>query len=170
MPKGNFKEFNILVDDNWIEIISQYCWYVDKTKNHARPRTTVIAYNINTRKLQPVMYTVGRLISTILQCGMLDHIDNNPFNNRMQNLRVCTVSQNNRNKPAKGYLFDKNTNRYRPVISINSKSVYFGSYTTPEEARKAFIIGSVKYGIIEFIQLTDADKETLKELGYDQIT
>ena len=77
---------------------------------------------------------------------VIDHIDNNPTNNNVKNLRWCSQKDNgcNRDKQInntsgfKGVSFHKKTNKYRAYININGKKKHIGYYETAEEASKAY--------------------------------
>lgn len=73
----------------------------------------------------------------------VDHIDNNPKNNNLSNLRYATCRENSFNRKMnknntsgyKGIQFYKN--KWRVLIKINGRATHVGMYTTIEEARKA---------------------------------
>ena len=77
---------------------------------------------------------------------MIDHIDNNPSNNNIKNLRWATPKDNqyNQGKPInntsgfKGVTFHKQHNKYQALISINAKNKYLGLFETAEEASKVY--------------------------------
>ena len=77
---------------------------------------------------------------------MIDHIDENPSNNNVKNLRWATNQENQSNTGKridnksgfKGVSFDKPTNKYRAIIKINGKSKHIGLFETAEEASKAY--------------------------------
>lgn len=83
----------------------------------------------------------------------VDHIDLNPLNNKIENLRGCTGSQNCMNtrlRPdnalgIKGVSFNKNHKKYYAQVSSNKKQILIGAYNTPEEARDACIAARNKY-------------------------
>lgn len=72
----------------------------------------------------------------------LDHIDGNGINNRLENIRAATVSQNSANRKIatnnttgiKGVYYDKRYDKYFARIKINGKTTYLGSFRTLEEA------------------------------------
>ena len=76
----------------------------------------------------------------------VDHINGNRSDNRIENLRECTNSQNtaNRNKLStnksgfKGVHFVKSTGKWRAQITIDSKPKHLGYFLTPEEANQAY--------------------------------
>lgn len=66
----------------------------------------------------------------------VDHIDRNPNNNRIENLRLATKRQNEYNKPRRGCTFENG--KWRASIYDHGKNVYLGLYDTPEEASAAY--------------------------------
>ena len=70
----------------------------------------------------------------------LDHINNNPSDNRIVNLRSVTHSQNSFNKPSvKGYYFNKCSGKYQVRITVDRQTTYLGEYKTEEEARQKYL-------------------------------
>lgn len=75
--------------------------------------------------------------------GMLvDHIDRDVFNNRIENLRLATRQQNNANKGKVSGSLPKGVvkvgSKYRARIYHNGKHYSLGNYTTAEEAGEAY--------------------------------
>lgn len=74
--------------------------------------------------------------------GMLiDHIDGDILNNRIENLRLATRQQNNVNSKgsgryAKGVV--KNGKKFRARMQLMGKFIELGSYDTEEEASEAY--------------------------------
>lgn len=74
----------------------------------------------------------------------IDHINGNRADNRFENLRAATLSQNcmNRGKPvsnSSGYKGVRNSrNRWRATIGSGGKRYYLGYFDTPEEAYEAY--------------------------------
>ena len=75
----------------------------------------------------------------------IDHIDGNPANNRIENLRLVTRSQNGCNRKidknsttgVKGVSWHKNIMKFEARIMKNNKRVHIGYYDTLEAAEKA---------------------------------
>lgn len=73
-----------------------------------------------------------------------DHIDGDPWNNKLDNLRVATRSQNSFNTPIrrdntsgrKGVLWCNKTQKWRSQITANGRRWSLGEFDTKEEAIK----------------------------------
>ena len=96
--------------------------------------------------LDGVHYKVHRVIwemhnGVIPKDRVIDHIDRNIKNNRIENLRAVTPAQNSLNiKKHKGVWFDQSRNKWKAQISINNKNVNLGRFKTETEAIDAYEI------------------------------
>jgi hypothetical protein len=83
----------------------------------------------------------------------IDHIDCDSLNNKIENLRAATQSQNMGNSKIrksntsgyKGVTFRKDTKKWQSAIMLNGKHISLGSYITKEEAAEAYKTGAKKY-------------------------
>lgn len=70
----------------------------------------------------------------------IDHINENKSDNRIENLRKATHSQNLYNrKSIKGYCFDASKNKWKAYIRANHKRKFIGYFDTKEQAREAYL-------------------------------
>jgi len=70
----------------------------------------------------------------------IDHINENKLDNRIENLRKATQSQNLCNRKAiKGYCFDASKDKWTAQIRLNGKKKFLGSFDTEEQAREAYL-------------------------------
>lgn len=74
---------------------------------------------------------------------VVDHNDNNKFNNHYLNLSVVTQRVNNSkdsisNSSFVGVCFEKSTGKFRSEIRINGKNKFLGRFTSELEASKAY--------------------------------
>ena len=97
----------------------------------------------------------------------LDHIDGNPLNNHIENLREATTSQNGMNKKKsiiingkppisiyKGVTRFKHNNKWGAYIKINGKQKHLGLFISEIEAGKAYNAAAIEeYG--EYAMLND---------------
>lgn len=82
----------------------------------------------------------------------VDHIDGNPSNNRLENLRPCTRSQNMKNlKPHKdnkysawkGVSWSPANNNWYARIFVDGKSRWLGSFSDEREAAEAYLFAAL---------------------------
>lgn len=79
-------------------------------------------------------------------CGyklVVDHIDNNPFNNHLSNLQIITARENlskDKRGASKytGVSWCKIKNKWKSAIQINGKGISLGYFTTEKEAAEAY--------------------------------
>ena len=83
----------------------------------------------------------------------VDHKDNNPSNNKIENLRAATHKDNMRNTKfqkdnktgVKGVTWDKSKNKWQAGIGVNDKFKLVGRFDTIEDAEKAIKEARKKY-------------------------
>lgn len=116
-------------------------------------RDCVMAYSKKLKR--SILFHRLLFIADNSHCALdIDHIDRNPLNNCLYNLRFCSVSENhaNRLKPSGHY-----TSKYKGVhkktghkkfvacIKVNKKFTYLGSFLTEDDAGLAYNKASLKY-------------------------
>lgn len=73
----------------------------------------------------------------------LDHKDGNPFNNKLDNLRETTASQNSANSDwglGKGVQKIAGYDRYRARIRFEGKLIHIGYFSNEQEAKSAYLV------------------------------
>jgi len=102
-------------------------------------------------QIEGLLYRVHNLI-WIMHFGdipdgfLVDHKDNNCVNNRIGNLRLATLQQNNFNSAKrqgtsslyKGVHWNKQSNSWRASIRIDGKAKYIGNFKDEYEAHLAW--------------------------------
>jgi HNH endonuclease/AP2 domain len=89
------------------------------------------------------LYTVGRWCSRLI-----DHRDGDPSNNRWNNLRRATASQNGanarrRSNNSSGFKgVSRHRSRWRASIRKNRRTHHLGIFSTPEAAHAAYVAGA----------------------------
>jgi len=107
-------------------------------------------------KIQGKMYKAHRLAWAFTHGHFpekhIDHINGNPSDNRIVNLREATRSLNLQNlrKPKfnnkSGFLgVCKNGNNWSAQICVNGKKVSLGTYPSPDQAHVAYVNAKRKY-------------------------
>ena len=106
-------------------------------------------------KINKKKYRVHRIIymmfyGHIPRNMQIDHINRDRTDNRIENLREVTHSENQWNVGnRKGYYFVKESSKYRVLIRVNGKRLLIGDFHTEEEAAEAYKEAKKKYHIIK---------------------
>lgn len=136
--RGNNK-FEFIVDDSDYNDVSLKPWY------YLKGSTSRTSY-IYTKNAKETIY-LHRFLMKPNKGEIIDHINGNGLDNRRENLRICTHSQNKMNRQAntgrnfKGVTFDKKEKRrkkWRAFIVKNGKCKTIGHYFTEIEAANAY--------------------------------
>ena len=88
-----------------------------------------------------VLYLLSKLTDDTLH---VDHIDGDKINNKVENLRLVNNRQNHQNKKChrEGALLGAHKargGRWSSSIYIGGKSIYLGSFDTPQEAHETYM-------------------------------
>lgn len=83
---------------------------------------------------------------------MVDHKDRNPLNDRIENLRAATPSENSKNKKSRtgssskylGVCYNKACNYWHAAIFVNGKNKHLGSFTKEKDAARAYNEAAIK--------------------------
>ncbi len=96
---------------------------------------------INNKAIRLHQLVIGKKSS-----NQIDHINHNKFDNRKQNLRHCTTSQNCMNrKNVKGYCWNKENKKWQVQICINYKNIHIGCFKNKQDAITARRQAELKY-------------------------
>jgi HNH endonuclease/AP2 domain len=76
----------------------------------------------------------------------IDHINQDKLDNRLENLRLATRSQNSQNKSKqknntsgfKGAYWHKENKKWNAAITVNNKLIHLGFFETPELAHETY--------------------------------
>ena len=120
-------------------------------KGHLRTKVTIneVVYKEHNHRI--ALYLSGIIIPD----GMwVDHIDGDPSNNRLDNLRVVTNQDNTKNRRipshntsgVMGVVWDKSREKWRSQIGVGGKVVKLGRYADKDEAIRVRKQAEVKYG------------------------
>lgn len=135
---GQYKERFFFIDKEDLPLIADHSWRVYVRKDGYTRVETSLNTGGKIIHFSVAMHLLGKWI---------DHIDNDPTNNRRSNLRPATVMQNSQNAPKhrkkcssvyKGVCFHKRKKLWMTLICANKKSYFVGYYRTEIEAAIAY--------------------------------
>lgn len=82
----------------------------------------------------------GKLLHLIIadklgiRSKQIDHINRNRVDNRRENIRPCTPSQNIINRECKGISFDKSRNKWKAFVTVDGKQFRLRRFDSEEDA------------------------------------
>jgi hypothetical protein len=84
---------------------------------------------------------------------LVDHINGNRSDDRIENLRLASESDNRRNSKFyrtntsgyKGVTLEKSVNKWKAYIYINNRRHHLGLFPTPEEAHAAYCAAAAQH-------------------------
>lgn len=142
------KGYVAIVDDDDFEMINIHKWNAELSKRKDGTILTVYAKRwggtVDGKERKIFMH---RVICNVANHLFVDHIDGNGLNNSKANLRICTASQNQRNKfPSKngktsifkGVYWHIQSKRWVSRIKASGVSIYLGCYRDEIEAALAY--------------------------------
>ena len=131
----NYGKYFAMVDDEDYEYLMQWNWQVH-ISNRAQ-----YAKRLDGNKVIMMYREILKCNSTTL---IVDHINHNGLDNRKENLRTATRSENAKNRKGSGkskYLgvsWHWRIKRWFAGCHVNKKRIHLGSYKTEEEAALAY--------------------------------
>lgn len=128
-----------LVDDGDYELVSQHKWRISALKYTSYARANINIY-------------MHRLILDAKKEEWVDHINHNGLDNRRENLRLCTPSQNHMNRRIikgnseyKGVSWDRARRKWVAYIKVGQQHINLGGFTDETEAAQAYNRAAIKY-------------------------
>lgn len=127
----------IVVDDEDFEYLNSFTWRVVRSgirgKRYARQNKTGLS--------------LARILMKPTRNMIVDHINHNTLDNRKENLRLCSRTENNRNRlktkkkcssKYKGVCRNKLANKWGSYIGYRKKMRFLGYYDSEKEAAQAY--------------------------------
>lgn len=140
--------YTTILDADLVGMVKERRWYSTKGKN-----TRYVASRKMHEDGRVETVFLHRFLTNCPEGMIVDHINGDGLDNRLCNLRVVTVAQNNMNSRVrnnsqsglKGAYYDKRRDKYYSRITISGKHINLGTFKTAEEAAEAYAEASRKY-------------------------
>jgi hypothetical protein len=132
-----------------------FTWIIDRTSHARKGKAVACKPHKNTGyssiSVLGVRFLSHRLAwffeNGRLPVGWLDHKNGNRNDNRINNLRLATASENNQNKKIEsgnqsgflGVSYIKKTGKWCAELRLDNKKVFQGTFVTVEMASKAYL-------------------------------
>lgn len=122
------------------EKIKNYCWYINNTN--------YVCSHINKKNIM-----LHRIILNPPKDMFIDHINHQKADNRKENLRICTMQENNINRSIQsnnksgiaGVWFDIRRNRWTAELTYNGRAKYRRNFKNLNDAIRARRDAEKKY-------------------------
>lgn len=167
------KDNNFIVDSKYYDELSKYCWL------QSTGRITTNGSYFCARKSRKDGHKMMMLHNFLWEINfgkipngyLVDHIDQNPANNKICNLRLSDKSKNsintslrkNNNTGFTGICYDKNKQKYRAYINYNKKRIELGVFEKEEDAIQARLVAEKEYCGLEL----SPQKELFEKYGIE---
>lgn len=148
--------FETIVDDKHYDELSKYNWIANHNKSRQSMPRAIRVYKTQDGKQKDVK--MHRFIMELeghnIKGLTIDHKNGNKLDNRVENLRVATTGQNNRNvikrgnntSGYKGVHWDKKSQKWISRIRIGGgQRLTLGKFSNKEDAAKAYNEAALKY-------------------------
>ena len=137
-PIPNYKNYQISNYGNILSLNTNSLMkpYINKG------RKQIHLYKNDKRKKYYIHQLVAMAFLNHKPCGLnlvVDHVDNNPLNNRLDNLQLISQRENSsKDKTDVGISWNKRRNKWRASIRINGKQKNLGRYVNKQDALNAY--------------------------------
>ncbi|MEA1855604.1 hypothetical protein MKX67_18415 [Cytobacillus sp. FSL W7-1323] len=144
IKRRNGDVFNTFIDTSDLEKVDSFpgSWFVNYNK---KTESYYVMGNTKNKEGKPALIGMHRYIMDAPTDRFVDHVDRNTLNNKRNNLRIVTLSENNQNtrvqknntSGARGVTWDKDKKKWRATVKYRGKVYYFGYHRTVEDASLA---------------------------------
>lgn len=137
------KGFEAIVDTHLYENLNKYNWYAMSTRGYT------YAVRDDRSSGKKVHVRMHREIIKAPKNKVVDHINHNTLDNRIENLRICTAQQNHWNgKPRefRGIYWDLARQKFSCIFrKPDGSRIHLGRFNEPEVAELMYFMAIIFY-------------------------
>lgn len=142
--------YEAIVDAEFAERVAQWNWaaFVQRGGAYVYARRSSLRPSRRTFYLHREVAEWNGLFSAENDNADLevDHINGNPLDNRLRNLRVCLHAENSKNRRrhrdntsgAKGVHWNSRNRKWQALIQVDGQRIHLGCFNDPAEAAAAY--------------------------------
>lgn len=127
-----------IVDDNRFDELNSFKWHACGPRGLERPARKL---REPSKRLIYIYHQVLNIMPWTLNGLHVDHVNRNPLDNRLENLRIVTASENHfnsdRSEFAKGVCYDRTFDKFKSYIGSGKTRINVGTFATEKEAIEA---------------------------------
>ena len=144
---------NAIVDDDVAEELSKYRWHCNSKGYACRSVNCGMRGGRQKNHYVRLHREVLRFAGVEIPDGYhADHINRNPLDNRLANLRIVTSAQNNQNQRIrqggssryKGVCWNKHASKWVAQIKHNGTLMHLGTFANQPDAARAYDEGATR--------------------------
>lgn len=146
------KGYETIVDDKYFDILNKRKWFINYS--NGVPRYAAFTFRKNKNNYCTLMHRmIMELEGYKIKGKQIDHINGNGLDNRLENLRLASHSENQRNSKLrkdntsgyKGVVWNKRDKVWFALLRIGKKRLNLGSFDNKIDAAKAYNEAAIKY-------------------------
>lgn len=140
------KGFSAMVDDEDYKSLCNYRWHVIKGySTFYAVRTLYLGGGRKNKKFKHI-FMHREILGATDRNTLVDHKDHNGLNNQRNNIRLCSRSENQKNKNSEkhstskylGVDYDSKRNKWKSRIRVGGKEIFLGRFLDEKDAAKAY--------------------------------
>lgn len=141
------ESYDILIDKFDFKLVSQCQWYTYMNRKNTHLKNILEVLWTTEKNGKKYVYNIYQwILDTKHKNVIIDHKNTNRLDNRRDNLRISSPTENAINQTYKGYNYDKPTKKFLVRIAINGKCTNIGRYKTEAEAEMMYLKAMILMG------------------------
>ena len=152
MAEIQISGYTVLVDDEDLEKIKKYNWFINKTSRKRNPNLLYFMTHTTINKKRQMLLLHRYIMGCALHDKQIvDHISRDTLDCRKSNMRICNRAENARNTTKtrantsgyKGVSLERKTGKWNTFITYDKKHYNLGASLTKEKAAEKYDVAAL---------------------------